>query len=391
MPRYVGTQDWLDVDQQHVTVGSPTAQTPAVRPIQALTAAVNTPTPDGGGVLTMVFTTVGRTGELVSLAQEVSLAYDPQTAASFQALAGWLRQVVTVNHQQPPAPSTPVAVPLAAPAATPTAAPTAPAQTLNGLVGQAQQAAVEAARQDHQVTLDGGQRINALICALGLTWDQARQAIPQAWHDLFLGHPEPPTPSAVVTPPATPAVTARSRVSPVPATRPADGLPVVDPSDIPLVLHPGEVIHGLFQAQLLKQTVQREFRGGSAGFSFPLGHGIRMRTGSMRGHSVVVGTTSSVADTGPLIVTSTRTVFVGRQHTLESDYPKLVGLRASTPWRVVSLGRTNRQRARTIREFEISRAPEGEGLCRCRSHQSGGWFPVGVRAGGLPPGHGICE
>jgi len=256
MTRYVGTQDWLDVDQQHVTVGSPTAQTPAVWPLQALTAAANTPTPDGGGVLTMVFTTVGRAGELVSLAQEVSLAYGPQTAASFQALVGWLGQVVTVNHQQPPAQPTPVAAPLAAPAATPTAAPTAsPAQTV-------------------------------------------------------------------------------------------DGLPVVDPSGVPLMLHPGEVIHGLFQAQLLKQTVQREFRGGSAGFSFPLGHGIRMRTGSMRGHSVVVGTTSSVADTGPLIVTSTRTVFVGRQHTLEFDYPKLVGLRQYKDG--LSLSVSNRQTTSTF-------------------------------------------
>lgn len=127
----------------------------------------------------------------------------------------------------------------------------------------------------------------------------------------------------------------------------ADPLPVINPAGVPLVRKPGEVIHGVFDVELLKQTVQHEYQGDSAGFSFPLGHGVRLRTGSMRGHSVAVGSQMTVQDTGQLVVTSTRTVFIGHLHSLEFAYPKLVGLRQYNDGLGISV--SNRQTASVFR------------------------------------------
>lgn len=104
----------------------------------------------------------------------------------------------------------------------------------------------------------------------------------------------------------------------------AGRLPTI--SDPVIFLKPKEVAHIQVEAALLKEVVQREFRGGSAGFSIPIAKGIRYRTGSFRGRSVVVGTSIEIADSGILCVTSQRAVFKGMRQSVECLYSKLVGV-----------------------------------------------------------------
>ena len=89
----------------------------------------------------------------------------------------------------------------------------------------------------------------------------------------------------------------------------------------------GEVVHAEVTANLMKEVAVREYRGGSSGFSFPIGKtGVRYRTGAVRGRMVQVGTSIEVADTGLLVVTNKRTVFMGSKKTVDMPLPKLVNL-----------------------------------------------------------------
>jgi hypothetical protein len=93
-----------------------------------------------------------------------------------------------------------------------------------------------------------------------------------------------------------------------------------------LLTKKGEVVHYEDGANLMKEVVLREFRAGYSGFSFPLGHGVRFRTGGARGHSVVVGTKLEVADNGYLTVTSQRVVFAGARKSIEIPFAKLLSV-----------------------------------------------------------------
>ncbi len=89
----------------------------------------------------------------------------------------------------------------------------------------------------------------------------------------------------------------------------------------------GEVVHFECPASLMKEVAVREYRGGYQGFSIPLGKtGVRYRVGGSRGHSVEVGTTLNVADTGTLSITNKRAVYAGTRKTLDMPYSKLVNL-----------------------------------------------------------------
>jgi hypothetical protein len=118
-------------------------------------------------------------------------------------------------------------------------------------------------------------------------------------------------------------------------------LPVMDGPQ--LMAQADEIVHGELPAALMKQVALREFRGGSAGFSFRVAKGVRFRTGSFRGHSVVVGTQLKTVDTGVLSITNKRVVFLGAQKTVESKYSKLVGVQVYSD--AVSLSVSNRQNA----------------------------------------------
>jgi hypothetical protein len=111
----------------------------------------------------------------------------------------------------------------------------------------------------------------------------------------------------------------------------------------PMVLKPGEVAHGSFGVALMKEVAVRQFRAGTQSVSIPLGGGVRYRVGGIRGRSVVVGTEMVTQDTGVLVVTSARSVFMGQAKTLEFRHDKLVGLEQYTDGLRMSV--TNRQAA----------------------------------------------
>jgi hypothetical protein len=89
----------------------------------------------------------------------------------------------------------------------------------------------------------------------------------------------------------------------------------------------GEVVHFECAASLMKEVAVREYQGGYQGFSIPIGKtGVRYRVGGSRGHSVEVGTTLNVADTGILSITNRRAVYAGTRKTVDMPYSKLVNL-----------------------------------------------------------------
>jgi Ion transport protein len=93
-----------------------------------------------------------------------------------------------------------------------------------------------------------------------------------------------------------------------------------------LMTRANEIVHWEDGANLMKEVVLREFVGGYSGFSFPIAKGIRYRTGSARGHSVVTGTQLQVADNGYLTVTSQRVAYMGARKSIEIPLSKVMGV-----------------------------------------------------------------
>jgi hypothetical protein len=119
------------------------------------------------------------------------------------------------------------------------------------------------------------------------------------------------------------------------------------PCETTLLMKQDEVAYCEKAAGLLKEVTDREFQGGSRGVSVPLGHGIRVRTGSVRGHMVTVGAHLEVADTGFLTVTDRRVVYHGGRKTLEFLYAKLATLNVYSD--AIDLGVTSREATSTFR------------------------------------------
>jgi hypothetical protein len=118
-------------------------------------------------------------------------------------------------------------------------------------------------------------------------------------------------------------------------------LPVIEtPSLIP---KKDEIVHFQIPAALMKEVTLREWRGGYSGVSFPIAKGLRYRTGSSRGHSVVVGTEMQVEDTGMFTITSQRIAYLGTRKTIEVPYTKLMNIDVFTDG--VRIHASNRQKA----------------------------------------------
>jgi hypothetical protein len=108
-----------------------------------------------------------------------------------------------------------------------------------------------------------------------------------------------------------------------------------------------EIVHLETAASVISEQVLREFKGGSRGVSVPIGHGVRVRTGSFRGHSVVVGTQMVASDTGTMTVSSKRLVFAGNKSTIEIPLAKLIEVKAFTDG--VQIHASNRKAAPLFR------------------------------------------
>lgn len=125
-------------------------------------------------------------------------------------------------------------------------------------------------------------------------------------------------------------------------------------SNPPIMTKRDEVAFGAFAVALMKEVTRREFRGGSAGVSIPIGLGMRYRTSSFRGRSVVVGTEVVAEDSGILVVTSSRTLFAGGKKTLEFRHDRLVGMQQYSDG--LRLNVSNRQTA-SLFKFESGESP----------------------------------
>jgi hypothetical protein len=112
--------------------------------------------------------------------------------------------------------------------------------------------------------------------------------------------------------------------------------------DPKLMTKKNEVVHLETGAGLMKEVVQREWRGGSSGVSFRVARGVRYHVGQVRGRSVVVGTELQVEDIGILSVTSQRAAFMGDRKTMEFPYAKLMGIEVFTDG--ISIRASNRQK-----------------------------------------------
>jgi hypothetical protein len=121
----------------------------------------------------------------------------------------------------------------------------------------------------------------------------------------------------------------------------------LDPGMSRLMPKREEKIHLETGAALMKEVIDREFRGGSHGVSIPIAKGVRHRTSSFRGRSVVIGSHLEPADDGAIIVTSTRVVFMGARKTIDTPYAKLTGLDAFTDG--IRIHASNRQTAPLFR------------------------------------------
>lgn len=125
-----------------------------------------------------------------------------------------------------------------------------------------------------------------------------------------------------------------------------DGRPP-DAVKTPLITKAGETAYGTFAVALMKEVVDRELRGGSQGVSVHIAKGVNYRVGRMRGRSVVVGKHLEVQDSGILVVTDRRAVFMGTNKTLEFRRDRLVGLEEFTDGLRLSV--SNRQTASLFR------------------------------------------
>jgi len=148
---------------------------------------------------------------------------------------------------------------------------------------------------DDLLTPEEGADLSSVMTALGLDWDAIARADRQLYDRLFVSS--------------------------------------INGGQLPEVASPhilqkkGEAVHFECPASLMKEVAVREYKGGYQGFSIPLGKtGVRYRVGGSRGHSVEVGTTLNVADTGILSITNKRAVYAGTRKTMDMPYSKLVNL-----------------------------------------------------------------
>jgi hypothetical protein len=113
-----------------------------------------------------------------------------------------------------------------------------------------------------------------------------------------------------------------------------------------LILKKGEVLHLEEPASLLKEIVQREYRGGSQGVSFRIAKGVYYRVGAQRGQMVEVGRSWQPDDSGVVSVTSHRMVFAGSRRSVEMAYAKLLSLNVFTD--AIQVHVSNRQNPTTM-------------------------------------------
>lgn len=97
----------------------------------------------------------------------------------------------------------------------------------------------------------------------------------------------------------------------------------IRPISTSLVLKSKEVAAYEVPATLSRWSTRTQYVGGSHGVSIPLGHGLRYRVSSYRGHPVQSQSLSRV-DSGQLVVTNQRLVFIGSKKDVSTPVAKVV-------------------------------------------------------------------
>jgi hypothetical protein len=97
----------------------------------------------------------------------------------------------------------------------------------------------------------------------------------------------------------------------------------VRPVQSNLVLKKNEVAATAVPATLCRFATQTRYVGGSHGVSIPLGHGFRYRISSYRGHPIQSQNLARV-DTGQLVVTNQRLVFLGAKRDVSTPLAKVL-------------------------------------------------------------------
>lgn len=105
-----------------------------------------------------------------------------------------------------------------------------------------------------------------------------------------------------------------------------EGLQPLPAAQVPLLLKRGENAYYLTHADLYEEKViHTERRGAGVGTSIRLVKGVSLRPFLYRSHPVVKKDIVQV-DTGQLIVTNRRVVFIGQNKDATVDYKKLLGV-----------------------------------------------------------------
>lgn len=97
------------------------------------------------------------------------------------------------------------------------------------------------------------------------------------------------------------------------------------PVPVPLMLKSGESGYMSVTASLARYVSSTRYVGGSHGVSIPLGHGFRYRVGAFAGQPVK-STELSEVDTGTVVLTNQRLVFVGAQKSVAVPIEKILSL-----------------------------------------------------------------
>jgi hypothetical protein len=93
------------------------------------------------------------------------------------------------------------------------------------------------------------------------------------------------------------------------------------------MLREDEHIHLEVDANLLKEVAITEYQGGYSGFTVRIVKGLSYHVGATRGQRVEVGREIRTDDSGTLVATSQRAVFLGSKKTIEMSYSKLISVK----------------------------------------------------------------
>ena len=117
-----------------------------------------------------------------------------------------------------------------------------------------------------------------------------------------------------------------------------------------LVLNRGEAAYYVVtNAALVEERRGRgHYQGGSTGVSVPIGLGMRYRVGGFRGHYVQAPPTPTAIDTGTMVITNRRVVFVGQHQTRECRFEHLLAVHHDDEEGETTISVSNRQKPTTV-------------------------------------------